>query len=472
MKTTEARVSESRRGRRRLIVGVALLTLVATLPSCHDLLNPQLPAGTQDPGTFDNENGAIARYNTAVADAWDAFVQYARTSGTFADELHVAAVPPAGVLGDPFDERILPEISSSSIHSAASDSAGRIYSSIQRSRGSDEEAIGALAKFATDKPTSLRGELYAYTAYDEIEMAELFCSGIPLSTLDFEGDFTYKAGSPSVDVYQHAIDLLDTARTLGADNSDIVNLAAVGTGRALLALGRYSDAAQAVANVPDDFRFTHLIHWQGTVQDVGGIEPLFAHVTVANDEGQNGLNFLTSNDPRSSSHQTGTSATGQAIFTPDAYIGITPLVLASGVEARLIQAEAALQAPAASWITMLNTLRTDGTFDTQVNGGETDTLWHAGTGGVAGLAPLADPGQMDAQVDLLFRERAFWLLITGHRQGDLRRLIRQYHRRQEHVFPTGFYQGALAAYGTDVTAPIPPAERLNPLFTGCLNRDP
>ena len=303
-------------------------------------------------------------------------------------------------------------------------------------------------------------------------MAEIFCSGIPLSTLDFEGDFTYKAGSPSVDVYQHAIDLLDTARTLSADNPDLVNLAAVGTGRALLALGRYSDAAQAVASVPNDFRFTHLIHWQGTVQDVGGIEPLFAHVTVANNEGQNGLDFLTSNDPRSSSHQTGTSSTGQAIFTLDAYVGITPLVLASGVEARLIEAEAALQAPDASWITKLNTLRTDGTFDTQVSGTETDTLWHAGTGGVAGLAPLADPGQLDAQVDLLFRERAFWLFITGHRQGDLRRLIRQYHRRQEHVYPTGFYQGALAAYGTDITAPIPPSERLNPLFTGCLNRDP
>ena len=169
VKITEARGSESRRGRTRLATGALLLTCIATFASCHDLLNPQLPAGTQDPGTFDNENGAIARYNTAVADAWDAFVQYARTSGTFANELHVAATPPAGVLGDPFDERILPEISSSSIRSAASDSAARIYSSIQRSRGSDNEAIGALAKFASDKPTSLRGELYAYTAYDEIE---------------------------------------------------------------------------------------------------------------------------------------------------------------------------------------------------------------------------------------------------------------------------------------------------------------
>ena len=89
-----------------------------------------------------------------------------------------------------------------------------------------------------------------------------------------------------------------------------------------------------------------------------------------------------------------------------------------------------------------------------------------------GLAPLDDPGSADARVDLIFRERAFWLFITGHRQGDLRRLVRQYHRRQESVYPTGFYQGGLSAYGTDVTAPIPPVERLNPQFTGCINRDP
>jgi len=468
VKITEAKASESRRRPRRRIVGAAFIALIATLAACHDLLNPPLPAGTQDPSTFNNEAGALSRYNTAVAEAWVAFVQFARTSGTLTDELHVAELPPVGVVGDPFDERILTELAAVNGINSANDSVAHIYSAIQHSRGSDAEAIGALAKYAPGKPAALRGELYAYTAFDEIALADLFCSGIPLSTLDFQGDFTYKAGSPTADVYQHAIALLDTARILGADSADIVNLAAVGTGRAMLALGDYASAAQAVTNVPDDFRFGHLIHWQGSVLQVDGIQPLLAHVTVANGEGQNGLDYLTSHDPRTSSHQTGTSNSGQAIFTPDAYVGVTPFVLASGVEARLIQAEAALQTSDASWLTTLNALRTDGTFDVQAS----DTLWHAGGGGVAGLAPLADPGTADARVDLLFRERAFWLFVTGHRDGDLRRLIRQYHRRQENVYPTGFYQGGLSAYGNDVTAPIPPQERLNPLFTGCINREP
>ena len=45
-----------------------------------------------------------------------------------------------------------------------------------------------------------------------------------------------------------------------------------------------------------------------------------------------------------------------------------------------------------------------------------------------GLDPLPTPGNRDAAVDQLFSERAFWLFATGHRLGDMRRLIRQYGR--------------------------------------------
>ncbi|HEX6537315.1 MAG TPA: hypothetical protein VF041_22225, partial [Gemmatimonadaceae bacterium] len=154
--------------------------------------------------------------------------------------------------------------------------------------------------------------------------------------------------------------------------------------------------------------------------------------------------------------------------------GSGSVVLASGIEARLIQAEAALQAGGADWLAMLNALRTDGTFDTQpdpADSTKTDTLWHAGTGGVAGLGPLIDPGSPDGRVSLLFQERAYWLYLTGHRQGDLRRLVRVYGRQQQYVYPEGGYPGAYNTYGTDVTAPIPGEERIsNPLFTGCRSR--
>jgi hypothetical protein len=43
----------------------------------------------------------------------------------------------------------------------------------------------------------------------------------------------------------------------------------------------------------------------------------------------------------------------------------------------------------------------------------------------------------DAAIDLYFRQKAFWTFSRGQRLGDLRRLIRQYGRTQDKVFPTG-----------------------------------
>jgi hypothetical protein len=128
----------------------------------------------------------------------------------------------------------------------------------------------------------------------------------------------------------------------------------------------------------------------------------------------------------------------------------SPVVLASGIEARLIEAEALLkQNNPSGALSKLNELRTT----------------------TPGLAPLGLPSTPAAQVDLLFRERAFWMFATGHRQGDLRRLVRQYGRDKESVFPTGLYRNGLA-YGSAVAFAPAPQEQNNPNSKGCLNRDP
>jgi hypothetical protein len=87
---------------------------------------------------------------------------------------------------------------------------------------------------------------------------------------------------------------------------------------------------------------------------------------------------------------------------------------------------------------------------------------------------LTDPGNDADRITLLFQERGYWLFLSGQRQGDLRRLVRQYHRDRETVYPTGEYPG-LGSYGTFIDAPIPMSgvnsELSNPLFHGCLSRD-
>src|SRR4029077_8494935 len=120
--------------------------------------------------------------------------------------------------------------------------------------------------------------------------------------------------------------------------------------------------------------------------------------------------------------------------------------LADGIEARLIQAEAALHVQdTLTWRATLNHLRA--------------------TAFPVPLDMLSDPGSDTARVSLTFRERAFWLFLTGHRQGDLRRLVSQYGRAPNTVYPTGVYPGGPGHYGSDVTVPIPAEERTyNSLF--------
>ena len=53
----------------------------------------------------------------------------------------------------------------------------------------------------------------------------------------------------------------------------------------------------------------------------------------------------------------------------------------------------------------------------------------------------------------------------------MRRLIRQYGRTPDAVFPSGDYLKG-GAYGADVNLPIPRSEDSNnPNSNGCLNRD-
>jgi len=88
------------------------------------------------------------------------------------------------------------------------------------------------------------------------------------------------------------------------------------------------------------------------------------------------------------------------------------------------------------------------------------------------MANLTDPGTPDSRLDLLFREKAFWTFSRGERLGDMRRLIRQYGRTVDQVYPMGnHYRGA--PYGTDVNLPMTTAEKNgNPNFSECLDRNP
>src|SRR5439155_991563 len=149
----------------------------------------------------------------------------------------------------------------------------------------------------------LRGEMYALEAYGEMMLAELYCSGVPLSTLDFQGDFTYKPSSSQTEVYAHALALFDSALAISSDSASVMALASTGKGRVLLDLDSATAAAQAVASVATGFQYGVPIAW-GSIGNgypfasANPTNPPDLVWNVATSEGGNGLPFGTANDPR------------------------------------------------------------------------------------------------------------------------------------------------------------------------------
>lgn len=423
-----------------------------------------LPAGTANPSHYSTRAGAIGMRNEAINSLQRTLPQYLVATGLLTDELesNLTGASPGVLLkaslpaGGSLDERILPGLSDVNGPDAAADA---VYIDLQSVRGNVSQALGALTAYGDSTAPALRGELYALDGYTEILLADLFCSGVPLSTVDYQQDFTYAASSTTAQVYQDALIKLDSALALADTNTQLRNFGRVLQGRAWLDLGQYDSAAAAVAAVPDGFQYQLAIQWAPNTDN----DQLTGVATVSDREGFNGMPFISSGDPRTTVLMTTVTITSPqshqvTLAFPAKYnqTGFTPFPAADWIEARLIQAEAALHAgDPTTMMSLLNHLRATATVHGQTNA----------------LADTTDPGTDTARVSLLFQERAYWLFMTGHRQGDLRRLIRQYHRQQDHVYPTGPYTAPGAGqYGTDVTAAIPAKEYLNPRFHGCLNR--
>jgi starch-binding outer membrane protein, SusD/RagB family len=328
---------------------------------------------------------------------------------------------------------------------------------MHRARLSAGQAIKLLEEFNPTGPAANLAEMYFVQAYIENVMAEHYCNGIIFSTV-VDGAEVY--GSPQTvnAVLERALAHADSGLklitgTTAADNR-VKYALQVTKGRILLNLGRQADAALAVAGVPTNFVYQE--NHSATTRDnqIWSLNNSNRRYSVSNNEGTNGLNFASALDPRlpvctggdAVCRGIGVTQTTRDDLTGPLFIQrIWPtrdasVTIVSGIEARMIEAEAQLKAgQSAAALATLNAARAT----------------------VTGLTPLADAGTEAARVDQLFRERAFWMFSTGHRTGDLRRLVRQYGRAASSVFPTGAWHKG-GNYGSDVTVPLPQAEQNNP----------
>lgn len=435
------------------LVRSAVLCLLLPLAGCG-LLDTEQP-NIIDPGTINSPEGAQSLRLGAISDF--AFVKdgdgtqfddgLILVGGLLADEFLHSTTPPS--------QQEIDQRTTALLNPSLSD----LYRNLHRARAGAENAAAALQEFLVfPDSTPDVAEMQAIAGFTYLYFGENFCSGVPFSRVSGDS-LIFGAPQTTVQTFQLALAKFDSALAqpgLALDDGTITNLALVGRGRALLNLDLFTEAAAAVSAVPTEFVYA-TEHAESPVRLQNAIWSYTNGYlwSVADSEGVAGLPYRSALDPRVP--WTDFEDTGLDLITPqyslDKYPDASaPVPVADGIEARLIEAEAELAANNFSGMTtILNDLRA---FFPDL-----------------GLGNLANPGSEDEAEDQLFSERAFWLFATGHRLGDMRRLLRFYGRPEDTVFPTGPYHKG-GSYGTDVNLPIPIEEENNPNFTGCFDRAP
>ena len=335
-------------------------------------------------------------------------------------------------------------------------------------------------------------EMFFVRGFSEMSLAQDFCNGIPLSSIVSSNiavdSIVYGEPLPVAQVFQKAADSFDSAfailgtDTTAAANKRIFTAARIGKARALLANAKtaaeFQAAAALVQGIPTGFGYsvTFIVGtgdnavWTFTTSNnrysIGdSVEGNSRNLLV-----KAAIPFFSLHDARMPSNYV-TRTTGTRVDTTKGQDGLTyvrvqsryarsdSMPIVSGIDARLIEAEAQLAAGnSANYLTIMNALRAG---PTRVSNGIS----------ITGMAALTDPGTADGRIDQLFRERALWTFGRGQRLNDLRRLVRNYSRSPDAVFPNGpFHKGG--SYGADMNFPIPQVELNNPnVHASCIDRN-
>jgi len=464
--------------RLRATAGVAAVALLPLVGACGDVQDTLLEAVDPDiiaPENANSAEGALALYNGALGRIRTITASSESTwlfGGLLADEWSTSST---FVQNDETDQRAI-QINNSSING--------MLRSLARARTSSTEAMRGMRQWRPTETTRL-AELYLVRAFAEMQLASDYCNGIPLSGQDSTGALIFDTPRPVAFVFQASVASADSGlalipATATAAGDLLVRRALLVTkARALLGLGQIAEAAALVPTsaVPNSFTYDvtfatssgdNTIWSQGSSQrryTVGdSLEGRGRNILV-----RNAIPFFSAQDPRVPVRYTIATNGRDTTISQDGLIPsrtttlwarstATPVV--NGLDARLIEAEGRLKAnDIPGMMTILNALRAAPPKLMEVQ--------------PAVMPALPAPATQEAAISLYFREKAFWTFGRGQRLGDLRRLIRQYNRPADQVFPVGVhYRGG--NYGVDVNLPVTQAEENNPELGGkpaCIDRN-
>jgi hypothetical protein len=465
----------------RAAAAVSAVALIPLFGACSDVTDTLLEAVDPDiiaPGNANSAEGALALYNGALGrlktitsgsggegSTW-------LFGGLLADEWSTSST---FVQNDETDQRSI-AINNSTVNT--------MFRQLARARTSSTEAMRLMRQWRPTETTRL-AELYFVRAFAEMQLANDYCNGIPLSGQDSTGVLIYDTPRPVAYVFQKAIESADSGlalvpSTVTVAGDLLVRRALLVTkARALVGLGQITEAAALVTTTAVPNTFTYDITYATSSGDITlWAQPASSRRYTIGDslEGRsrnlfvkNAIPFFTAQDARVTARYTVSTNGKDTTISQD---GLTPsrtttlwsrsttVAAVNALDARLIEAEGKLKAnDIPGMMTILNALRA-----TPPKLGEVQPT-------AAQLPALATPATQDAAISLLFREKAFWEFGRGFRLGDMRRLIRQYGRTADQVFPVGqHYRGG--NYGVDVNLPVTQAEENNPELTGpaCIDR--
>jgi len=489
----------SLRGRRATRNALIAAALALPLAAC----NLDKIVRTKDPDIVHPEQlaGKSALPNVLAGAISDFQVAFSGTSGTEGQILYSGLLGDEWRISDTFGTRI--EMDQRAISENNSNNLP-VFANLQNARHSTEAAAAQYASLAGtrasagDSTSFANGgaEALALAGYSYILFAENYCEGVPFSEFDAAGNIQNGSPLSKSETLRRALARFasaDSALNIKSNSSSSIrNLVRVGRARAYLDLvNRDSTAAQnqtyrdsanaAAAPVPIAFTY-QIFHSENSGREnnsVWSFNNSQVRFSVANREGGNGLpyrsSFVNGVDVRTATNPTAVagfdnSAAFLNLKYPERKANV---VLASGAEARYVQAEVALNAgDIQKYLDNMNAVRDayqtyNQCYPLAVSAGTCSNP-------SAPLGPLSDPAPggataqqaFDARLNLLFQERAFTMWITSHRLGDLRRLIYQYGRTQNTVFPSGAYSGN-RTYGTNVSFPVPVEEHNNPKYKTC-----
>ena len=415
-----------RRSGRPLLLGLGILATVA----CNDLLRVDDPVNlTPD----DLQEGSVALTVNGVRGAFQSMFDYY--------VMHTAIVSDEMILAGTFPYRA--EMDARSITSNNEGLLNDLYTPLSTARFMADTAVAILdaaAGTAGDEAARLEGVALSkyYAAYTRMLLAEAFCA----SAIN---------GGPGLTSDDRMADALTAFQDAGsaaqaAGDAELVAASKLGEARANLWLAQYPAAAAAAAEVPDDFSFKAYYSTASVDQ-----KNKITRLTYAIDEarrftvGDGSLDFtghekwayfdeweslgLIEERPDLTSFNAAVPVVLQLKYpTAD-----TPIVMASGAEARLIEAEVKLRGndPGGA-ADIVNDLR--------------DSHWD--------LGPISFSGDLATDLPVMARERARELWLTGERLPTLRRYLED----GVDLFPGG-------KQGDDTCFPVPQRELdTNPNF--------